>query len=214
MTEFMSVKNFETFQHYKDRSPVWIKLYRSLLADYRFSRLQDASKSHLILIWLLASECDNRIPYDAQWIAQRISATEVVDLKCLIDNGFLVLDKPEPVASVPVPKREPREEKRQRERENWLTPFWVAWRAQYGADPVNGGAMAKYLRPVWDELGPAESLVRWTRYLGATKGDYATAARFASIHGTYKEPEVKLLTDDNGLERPHRKNEAGEWVPT
>jgi DNA-binding NarL/FixJ family response regulator len=31
-----SVKNFERFQHYKDRSPPWIKLYNELLDDYEF----------------------------------------------------------------------------------------------------------------------------------------------------------------------------------
>ncbi len=62
-----SVKNFERFQHYKDRSPPWIKLYNELLDDYSFACLDDAAKFHLIAIWLLASRTDNRIPYDATW---------------------------------------------------------------------------------------------------------------------------------------------------
>ena len=51
---YLRVKNWEKFQHYKDRTPPWIKLYRDLLNDYEFSCLQDASKAHLMLIWLLA----------------------------------------------------------------------------------------------------------------------------------------------------------------
>ncbi len=62
-----SVKNFERFQHYKDRSPPWIKLYNELLDDYGFGRLPDASKMHLVAIWLLASRNDNKIPHDAEW---------------------------------------------------------------------------------------------------------------------------------------------------
>lgn len=98
-----SVKNFDKFQHYKDRSPPWIKLYNELLDDYEFGRLQDASKMHLIAIWLLASRSDNVLPYDPEWIARRINATSKVNLDQLVEAGFIVpnqpLHKPEQVAS-------------------------------------------------------------------------------------------------------------------
>ena len=87
------VKNFERFQHYKDRAPPWIKLYNELLDDYEFARLQDASKLHLIMIWLLASRSENSLPYDAKWIAGRINATSPVDLDGLTSSGFLLIDQ-------------------------------------------------------------------------------------------------------------------------
>lgn len=89
MTVTFSVKNFERFQHYKDRSPPWIKLYNELLDDYSFGLLPDASKLHLVAIWLLASRSNNRIPHDPNWIARRISATEKVDLELLRTSGFI-----------------------------------------------------------------------------------------------------------------------------
>ncbi len=89
MTMTFSVKNFERFQHYKDRSPPWIKLYNELLDDYAFGLLPDASKLHLVAIWLLASRSNNRIPHDSVWIAKRISATEKVDLELLRVSGFI-----------------------------------------------------------------------------------------------------------------------------
>ena len=89
MPSHIEVKNFEKFQHYKDRMPPWIKLYNELLDDYEFSRLQDASKLHLVMIWLLASRYENRIPNDAVWIARRINATEPVKLDCLVKAGFI-----------------------------------------------------------------------------------------------------------------------------
>lgn len=88
-----SVKNFERFQHYKDRSPPWIKLYNELLDDYAFGTLPDATKMHLIAIWLLASRSDNKIPYDAEWVAKRINATEPVDLVTLSKAGFIIVDE-------------------------------------------------------------------------------------------------------------------------
>lgn len=90
--EYLRVKNWENFQHYKDRSPPWIKLQRDLLRDYDFLRLQDASKLQLILIWLLASQLDNKIPADPEYIKNQIGIKGELHLKELIDNGFLVDD--------------------------------------------------------------------------------------------------------------------------
>ena len=118
MTGTFHVRNFDRFQHYKDRAPPWIKLYNELLDDYEFSCLQDASKLHLILIWLLASRSDNKLPYDPAWLARRINASEPVDLDALVSAGFIVVDQPlqsvEQVASntladckqVAIPERE------------------------------------------------------------------------------------------------------------
>lgn len=93
MSATFSVKNFEKFQHYKDRSPPWIRLYNSLLDDYEFARLPDASKAHLLAIWLLASRYENKVPYDPEWVARRINATSPVDLNGLAEAGFIVADQ-------------------------------------------------------------------------------------------------------------------------
>jgi len=98
-----SVKNFERFQHYKDRSPPWIKLYNELLDDYSFGLLPDASKLHLVAIWLLASRSNNCIPHDPNWIARRISATEKVDLDLLRTSGFIEVQD----AGIPPAARKP-----------------------------------------------------------------------------------------------------------
>lgn len=84
------VKNWQTFQHYKERNPPWIKLHRSLLDDYEFSRLHDASKAQLILIWMLASQNDGRIPEDAKFLQQRLSLDRPPDLEILLNQGFLI----------------------------------------------------------------------------------------------------------------------------
>lgn len=116
MSAFFSVKNFERFQHYKDRNPPWIKLYNELLDDYEFGRLQDASKAHLLAIWLLASRSDNKIPFDPDWVARRINANSPVDLQCLVDAGFILINQPlqntEQDASAALAKCLPRERDR------------------------------------------------------------------------------------------------------
>lgn len=91
--QFFRVKDFEKLQHYKDRSPPWIKLYNEILDDYKFGSLPDASKMHLIAIMLLASRSENKLPLDSDWLAKRINATEPVDLNILIRSGFIIPDQ-------------------------------------------------------------------------------------------------------------------------
>jgi len=50
------VNNWEKFQHFKDRRPPWIKLYRDLLDCPDFHALSGESAKVLTMLWLLASE--------------------------------------------------------------------------------------------------------------------------------------------------------------
>lgn len=86
---YLRVKDYERFQHYKDRNPPWIKLYTALLHDYEFFQLADAHKAHLVMFWLLASRHDNRIPYDEKYLQITLPLTEPLDLEVLIASGFL-----------------------------------------------------------------------------------------------------------------------------
>ena len=89
MIEYLQVKDYERFQHYKDRDPPWIKLYVRILEDYAFGTLPDIQKAHLMLIWVLASKMDNKIPKDELFVRGRICATSPVDLDALVAAGFL-----------------------------------------------------------------------------------------------------------------------------
>lgn len=87
---YLRVKNWEEFQHYKDRSPPWIKLHRTLLDDYEFSALPDDTKAHLMLIWVLASQLSGRVPAEPKFLAAKIGARKPPDLELLIKQGFLI----------------------------------------------------------------------------------------------------------------------------
>lgn len=89
MEDYLCVPNWEELQHYKDRCPPWIKLHSAIMESYEFENLPDASKAHLICIWLLASRTKNKINSDAKWIARKIGANSKVDIDLLIQSGFL-----------------------------------------------------------------------------------------------------------------------------
>jgi len=86
---YFRIKNWEKFQHYSERNPPWIKLYNNLLDSYEFSQLSDASKGHLVAIWLLASRSKNKLPWDEKWLATKISASSKINLTQLLQFGFI-----------------------------------------------------------------------------------------------------------------------------
>lgn len=92
LVQYLIVKNWRDFQHYKKRSPPWIKLHRHITEDYAFAALKDACKAHLMLIWVLAAGSEGRIPNDPKFVAKRINAAESVDLDAMIAAGFLLPD--------------------------------------------------------------------------------------------------------------------------
>lgn len=50
------IKNWSKHQHFKDRTPPWIKLYREILDDPDWHELDGETAKVLIGLWLIASE--------------------------------------------------------------------------------------------------------------------------------------------------------------
>ena len=97
-------RNWNEFQHYRRRSPPWVKLHKKLLDDYEFQNLPMASKALAPMLWLLASE-DGQGWIDAE--AAKISfrlrmSPEDLDqaIQPLIDGGFF---EREDASSAPAP---------------------------------------------------------------------------------------------------------------
>lgn len=62
MTQVLVVLGWEKFQHYKDRDPPWIKLYRDLLTSESWVVGTDASRLVQIASMLLAARYHNATP--------------------------------------------------------------------------------------------------------------------------------------------------------
>lgn len=62
----MRIKNWEKFQHFKDRRPPWIKLYRDLLDDADWHELDPKKAKFLVMLWLIASENHGELPNTKQ----------------------------------------------------------------------------------------------------------------------------------------------------
>ena len=102
MPRILSVKNFEQYQHYRDRNPPWIKLYKSLYTDREFMRLTLEARYLYIGLLTLFSECNNRLVDDCEYIAHRLAMPESkvkANLELLL--AHFVMAEGEPLREVP-----------------------------------------------------------------------------------------------------------------
>lgn len=144
-------KNWHEFQHYKDRSPAWIKLHKSILDNYEYHQLPLASKALAPFIWLLASEyTDGKIDAPIEKIAFRVRLT-VKELESalqpLISSTFFTVyhDDSEPLADC---KQSAMLEKRREEdinKEKRIADFELFWDA-FNYKKGKGGAESAWLK--------------------------------------------------------------------
>ena len=99
----LTIRHWCEFQQYKDRNPPWIKLHRAVLDDYEFAQLPDATKAHLVLIWIFASHGAGRVPADPDFLQRKLGLEKKPNLQLLIEQGFLI---PEQCASEKIPPSE------------------------------------------------------------------------------------------------------------
>lgn len=89
------IKNWEKFQHFKDRTPPWIKLHKEVLDQRDINRLSDKAFRVLVGLWLLASEdheLRGHIPNEDD-IAFRLRMDKSNVSRCLQElENFLIRD--------------------------------------------------------------------------------------------------------------------------
>jgi uncharacterized phage protein (TIGR02220 family) len=86
---YFKVKNWDQFQHYKDRNPPWIKLHFETLSSHDWVMLADASKLLAVVCMLIASRNNGKVPNDPIYI-KRVAFLDRVDFQPLIKSGFLI----------------------------------------------------------------------------------------------------------------------------
>ena len=78
----MKIKNWSKFQHFKDRRPPWVKLYREILDDIEWHELDALASKVLVMCWLIASEDEGRLP-NTKTLAFRLRLSEKQTIDCL-----------------------------------------------------------------------------------------------------------------------------------
>ena len=84
------VANWADYQHYRDRAPVWIKLYRTIITSEMWVSCDDASRVLAVACLVIAAENDGCVPANPDFIMRRAFLNQKPDFRPLVDSGFLI----------------------------------------------------------------------------------------------------------------------------
>ena len=82
---YLSIRNYKKLQHFKKKRPPWIKIYTALPLDYPFINLREDAKLTFVFLTIVASEHDNRIPFDIPFLGKRLA----IDTQTIINQRQL-----------------------------------------------------------------------------------------------------------------------------
>jgi len=88
------IKDWKKFQHFRDRKPLWIKLYRDILDDPDWHDLDAKSSKVLVMLWLVASEDPTKegVLPDLRKLSFRLHMTEAELTKSIQNlSHYLIL---------------------------------------------------------------------------------------------------------------------------
>lgn len=130
----MKIKNWSKFQHFKDRRPPWIKLYRDLLDDMEWNTLDPVASKVLVSLWLIASEDENQdgaLP-DIKTLAWRLRMTEkqisehISKLSHWLNQDDIDLISSQYQDDAPE-KRQSRDKEEEKQKAELFDSFWSAY---------------------------------------------------------------------------------------
>jgi hypothetical protein len=88
----LRIRNWEQFQHYRDRNPPWVKLHFSLLSSADWVTLADSDRVLLVASMLLASKNNGEVPEDPDYVQRVAYLAKKPNFGNLIRCGFLTSD--------------------------------------------------------------------------------------------------------------------------
>jgi len=135
MPTLVRIKNWDRYQHYKDRNPPWFKMYTDLLTSNTWICSDDASRALAIALMVLASKTQNKIPASEEYLKRVAYLNATPNLQRLVELDFIELVEDSSDASAVLARRyqvasteKRREEKSREEKTNgraFALPEWV-----------------------------------------------------------------------------------------
>lgn len=88
---YYRIREWATYQHYKDRDPPWIKLHRETLTSRTWVNLDNDGRALAVACMLVAAGTENKIPADPDYMMRRAYFNAVPDFAPLVGVGFIEL---------------------------------------------------------------------------------------------------------------------------
>jgi len=111
MSEWIVVRNWRRFQHYKDRDPPWIKLYTELNSDPNWLGLSLSERGLLVTIWVEFARSRGQVPINSPQLLGNYARTS--HFRSLSDAGFIAIVASKPLALARSREAETEEETKQ-----------------------------------------------------------------------------------------------------
>jgi len=209
--EYLHVKNWQTYQHYRDRNPPWIKLHYEIMTSSDWVMLADANKLLAVVCMLVASRHEGRVPLDLDYIKRVAYLDKKPDLTPLIKCGFLIVDSNSKQALATArPETETyREETEYSNRgifpkpENVSTEIWEAFTLHRKAK------RAKITKLVMEGIISEAAKAGWTLEAALTESCQRNWQSFKAEWVTKGNQNGKT-TGTNGKSKSQRAKEAGD----
>lgn len=209
---FIRIKKWADFQHYRHRSPPWVKLHRALLTSDTWVLSSAETRSLIITLILLAGDFENKIPVKYDFIKRVGFLEKEVDLAPLIDVGFIELfeENPESASSSIESARPSREEKRREEYNNKTI-------AKNSGSEIFKEAFAIFPK---QRKGSREAALRaWNKALvkGADESEILRAVGLyrnsSEVGRGYAQGMARWLNDEGWLKQWSAAPIARSWAP-
>ena len=99
MHESIEIVGWRRFQHYRTRTPPWIKLYTELLSDDAFLSLSGYLRGLLICLWMEYGRSHCEMDASPTRLSRRLAMTVTrAHLNSLSDAGFIRIGASKPLA--------------------------------------------------------------------------------------------------------------------
>lgn len=172
------IKNWSSFQSYKDRQPPWIRLHKNLLDDFAFQKMSADARAMLPMLWLMASEdkdpVSGLIRFGYETVSFRLRQPEKIvkaAIAEIISAGFITEEKTTSYESVTESLRN-RHSETETETETYFSSFNDFWN-EYPKKVSKGLAEKAYKKAV-KVVGHETLITGVKRYAEECRGKDAT----------------------------------------
>jgi hypothetical protein len=223
----MRIKHWNKFQHFKDRKPPWVKLYRDLLDDLDWHELDAQASKVLVMLWLIASEDEGRIP-PTKTLAFRLRMTEKQTNDCLNKlSHWLEQDDINTISeryqddSLETERETEKEKEKEAETKrgtkgsrlsaDWVLPEdWESWARQERPD-LNPQKVGEQFKDFWIAKAGAAGVkldwqATWRNWVRNQRQDRLNPADIAKVTVPSKverDPALQKLDDDYKTAKPN-----------
>jgi hypothetical protein len=223
----MRIKHWNKFQHFKDRKPPWVKLYRDLLDDLDWHELDAQASKVLVMLWLIASEDEGRIP-PTKTLAFRLRMTEKQTNDCLNklshwleqDDINTISERYQDDSLETERERETEKEKEAETKRgtkgsrlsaDWVLPEdWESWASQERPD-LNPQKVGEQFKDFWIAKAGAQGvkldwLATWRNWVRNQRQDRLNPADIAKVTVPSKverDPALQKLDEDYKTAKPN-----------